>query len=441
MTRSESPTRRRRRATAAGALAVAAAAALTVTAACGPSESTGGADGATTITFWSPSLWVNDEAKMIALVNEFNESQDEIFVEYTVLQWADGRDKIKQAVAAGTGPDVFFINAGLDSALAEGGRLLPVEQLGITDEELAAFTPLIEANVYEDELLAVPLYFETMMLIYRPDILAEYGFDAPPTTWEQLRETAATITEESGGEVLGYQLKGMDDHLNAINLTWQMFFQQAGGQLVTDGHSSQYGPEGIEALSFLREFYESGTSRIGVSAQQGLASGDVAMYSFIPKTADDAVQAGLEFGEGWSVAPNPVGPDNGAAWTTGHSLAASADTEHAEAAGEFIRFMTSPETSVRYMEFNQLPPYDLDALPAEQAAVIREAEAGDPIWALVREQMTRDLADQLDDYRHGDAARWPTQSRNIVAALNGDISVEEALRTIDADIDAAAGSE
>jgi ABC-type glycerol-3-phosphate transport system substrate-binding protein len=437
MTRSESPTRRIRRNTAAGTLAIAAA--LTVTAACGPSESTSGGDGATTITFWSPSLWVNDEAEMIALVDEFNESQDDVFVEYTVLQWADGRDKIKQAVAGGTGPDVFFINAGLDSALAEGGRLLPVEQLGITDEELAAFTPLIEANVYGGELLAVPLYFETMMLLYRPDILAEYGFDEPPATWEQLREIAATITEESGGDVLGYQLKGMDDHLNAINLTWQMFFQQAGGQLVTDGASSQDSPEGIEALEYLREFYESGTSRIGVSAQQGFAAGDVAMYSFIPKTADDAVQVGLEFGEGWSVAPNPVGPDNGAAWTTGHSLAANAGTEHAEAAGEFIRFMTSPTTSLQYMEFNQLPPYELDALPAKDADAIREAEAADPIWALVREQMARDLPDQLDDYRHGDAARWPTQSRNIVAALSGDISVEEALRAIDADIDAAAG--
>lgn len=436
MTKPDSLTRRHRRAAAGGTLALAAA--LTVSA-CGSSDTAGGDSGATTITFWSPSLWVNDEAQMIALVDEFNESQDEVFVEYTVLQWADGRDKIKQAVAAGTGPDVFFINAGLDSALAEGERLLPVEQLGITDAELAAFTPLIEANVYEDELLAVPLYFETMMLLYRPDILAEYGFDAPPATWAQLQDTAATITEESGGEVLGYQLKGMDDHLNAINLTWQMFFQQAGGQLVTDGRSSQYSPEGIEALEFLREFYDSGTSRIGVSAQQGFASGEVAMYSFIPKTADDAVQAGLEFGEGWSVAPNPVGPDNGAAWTTGHSLAANAATENPEAAGEFIRFMTSPETSARYMEFNQLPPYDLDALPAEQAAVIQEAEAAEPIWALVREQMARDIADQLDDYRHGDAARWPTQSRNIVAALNGDISVEEALRTIDADIDAAAG--
>ncbi|MEV4199319.1 ABC transporter substrate-binding protein [Micromonospora globbae] len=376
---------------------------------------------------------------MRALIDEFNTThRDKIHVNYTELQWSDGRDKIKQALSAGTGPDAFFINAGLEPALVDGKVLAPLDKLGFTEQDTGRYSALAQVNTVDGVMYAAPLYFEAMVLIYRPDILKQYGITAPPTTWDQLKADAKKITTESGGKVLGFQLKGMDDHLNAINLNWQTFLLQAGGKLTTNNRSTQNTQAGQAALQYLRSFYAEGISKPGVSAEKGFPAGNVAMYTFLPKTAALAEKAGLKYGTGWAIAPLPKGPVNGKGWMSGHALAGNSKTKHPKEVGEFLKWMTSPHNSVKYMEFYEFHPYDEAKLTPSEREAIEKAFAENPIWAPLREQMALNDPQGLLDFRHGSAQRWPSQSKHIVAALNGQEPIEAALSAIDADIDKAA---
>lgn len=79
-----------------------------------------------------------------------------------------------------------------------------------------------------------------VVLYYRPDMLEAVGFDAPPKTWEELIDAAKAISD---GQIMGYQIKGADGHLNAMNHIWQSFLLASGGILVENGKSSMNSPE------------------------------------------------------------------------------------------------------------------------------------------------------------------------------------------------------
>ena len=182
------------------------------------------------IEFWM--LPVIDEADTQEMVDAFNAQSETTEVELTMLDWSSGREQIKQAVASGAGPDVFYIGAGLDIAYIDGGLLLPLDEHGYSEEDIGKYTDLIEGNMVDGHLLAAPITYENYLLYYRTDVLEQFGFDAPPTTWEELKSMAKTITEGSNGEIMGFQFKGADDQLNAINYSWQTLLAQNGGQLM-----------------------------------------------------------------------------------------------------------------------------------------------------------------------------------------------------------------
>jgi multiple sugar transport system substrate-binding protein len=56
----------------------------------------------------------------------------------------------------------------------------------------------INASIYEDGIYAVP-WFEDAGLIYsRSDLLEQAGYSAPPETWDELKEMALKITQDTG---------------------------------------------------------------------------------------------------------------------------------------------------------------------------------------------------------------------------------------------------
>lgn len=392
-----------------------------------------------TIKFWSMPFWIGDRDKVADLVQEFNSSQSKVTVELTILEWADGREKIKQAVAAGTGPDVFLMNNGLDADFLASDRLASLDQLGYTAEDIGRFTDLVKVNEHKGKLYGAPLYFDSVVMLYRTDILSQYGFKAPPKTWDELKNTAKTITTQSGGAVHGWQFKGMDDHLNAINSTWETFLLQAGGSLTSADYakSTQAGPAGQAAMDYMRGFYTEKISPVGTSAVNGFIDGKVAMFNFF-QTVIANVDAGGDKTKGkWAVAPMPTGPVNGKSMVGGHSLVADAKSKNLDAAGTFMRWLASPERSQQYMDFFAIFPYQLDKVPAEVKSKVEEKITTDPNWAAIFEQVQRNTADVVVQDRYGYSARWDAQKAQIVAGVNGQAAVGSALAAIDSQVNQA----
>ncbi|MFD7416088.1 ABC transporter substrate-binding protein [Kitasatospora purpeofusca] len=421
------------------ATALATASAFTV-AACSPDPATPAAAGRTTITFWTMPFWIGRPNNLKHLVEDFNASQNRIDVQLTVLDWQTGREAIKKAVMNGQGPDIWLANNGLDLDLLTAARMAPLDTLGYTAEDLGRFRPLVKVNEYQGRLYGAPLYFDVNVLLYRKDVLQQYGFSTPPRTWDELKSTAAAITTRSaaaGKKVMGWQFKGMDDHLNAINPTWESFLCQAGGGLTTPDFktSTQNTEAGRTALNYLKSFYTDRTSTLGTSALNGFVEGDVAMFSFYQSVISD-IAAGNEKTKGkWAVAPMPTGPRSGCSAVGGHSLVARAGLPDPGAAGTFMRWLGSPSTSTQFMEFHGIFPYDTAKVSRETRASVEAFYNTDPSWAAIMTQFDRSTPDLLLQDRHGFATRWEAQKADIVAGVDGRTPVDQALRGIDGKVD------
>ncbi|MET9402365.1 sugar ABC transporter substrate-binding protein [Kitasatospora sp. NPDC002965] len=427
------------------ALSLASAFALAASA-CASGGGSSESAGPTTVTFWSMPYWIGQDTKVKALVDEFNASQGKVKVELTLLEWKDGRDKIKQAIAAGKGPDVWLMNNGLELDYLKAGALAPLDKLGYTAADTEKFLPLAKVDEYDGKMHGVPLYFDVDVMLYRTDVLQQYGIAAPPKTWDELKSTAATITSksaEAGKKVAGWQFKGMDDHLNAINSTWESFLCQAGGTLTTPDFkaSTQNTEAGRTAMEYMKSFYTEKISPVGTSALNGFISGDVAMFPFFQSVIANVQTGGAKTEGKWAVAPMPTGPKSGCSMVGGHSLVAGSASKNLQGAGTFMRWLASPERSAQYMDFHAIFPYDLGKVdPAVKATVDGKVKA-DPNWAPIFEQLARNTPDLVLQDRHAFQARWDAQKANIVAGVNGQASVDKALKTVDDLVGQALGKE
>lgn len=105
-----------------------------------------------------------------------------------------------------------------------------------SQEELDAHFPgYIENNTIGDEMVAIAFRLGAGMLYYRTDLLAKYGYDAPPATWDELEAMAETIQagerDAGNSDFWGFVWQGDDyEGLTTNALEWQV--SNGGGRIV-----------------------------------------------------------------------------------------------------------------------------------------------------------------------------------------------------------------
>lgn len=86
--------------------------------------------------------------------------------------------------------------------LASRGLIVPVDAF-LPDPEFSLedfHANLLENVRFDDKTWGIPYKTETLVLAYKPAMLAAAGIAAPPTTWEEFKEAAKKLTIDSDGE-------------------------------------------------------------------------------------------------------------------------------------------------------------------------------------------------------------------------------------------------
>jgi len=219
---------------------------------------------------------------------------------------------------------------------------------GVTDQW---YESIVENNTIDGALVGAPWFGDFGILYYRTDLLETYGYDGPPTTWDELEEMATTIMEGEAANnpnFAGFVFQGNAyEGLTCNALEW--IASVGGGTIVEDGEVTIDNDEAKAILDQIGSWV-GGIVPTGVTgyqeedARNAFQGGNAAFmrnwpYAYSLGQADDSAVAGmfdvtgLPTGEGM----DPVGTLGG--W----QLAVSSYSEEPEAATEFVKYMVSPE--------------------------------------------------------------------------------------------------
>jgi sn-glycerol 3-phosphate transport system substrate-binding protein len=190
-----------------------------------------------------------------AHIKKFNESQSKYRIEGAFQgDYFQAIAKIRAASITKTAPPIFHVVGEFLPNLWQAGLLESMESYakGPNGTDLADFLPAQTQNGYFDylgkpapPLFALPFFRSTPILYYNADMLAAKGVKVP-TTWDELRAAAGTLTVREGSEVKTYGYE--------VPVDWWFWFallHQAGGTLMTpDGKRAAFRDRGGEALQF-----------------------------------------------------------------------------------------------------------------------------------------------------------------------------------------------
>ncbi len=115
------------------------------------------------------------------------------------------------------------------------------------------FQPIVQNNTVNNKLVAIPWFTDAGLLYYRQDLLEKYG-QKPPTTWQELVQSAKVVLdgEKKAGnaKLTGFVFQGKAyEGLTCNALEWIDSFK--GGTIVdSSGKITVNNPKAIEAIDF-----------------------------------------------------------------------------------------------------------------------------------------------------------------------------------------------
>ena len=200
------------------------------------------------------------------LLPSFYEEYPDVSVSVDYTTYGSLNEKLTTALASGLVPDVMMMGVGWVEPFADRGALNPLD---VKESSLARYSEgVLAASRWEDELYALPVMLDARFGIYRKDMFEEAGITQPPSSWEEIAEVAAKLTErDASGELTraGIDVLSLDPRQ-----MWEVLLWSNGGDLFSeDGSQVAFNdPEGVEALQFVTDLIqEHKVEDIGFSEQ------------------------------------------------------------------------------------------------------------------------------------------------------------------------------
>lgn len=349
------------------------------------SPTTAGSTGSgetTKIVYWGSFSGALGEAEH-AVVQQFNESQTEVEVEYQFQgTYEETAQKLTQALAADQVPDVlllsdvwwfkFYLNQKL-AAMDDFMATYEVDKDDFVDS-------LYIEGVRDDVLYWLPFARSTPLFYYNKEAWAEAGLpDRGPETWDEMVEwapelvtdTRSAFAHPNGASYIAWLFQGV---------IWQFGgeYSDADFNILIDSEA------GIEAGEFYRASVADGWATTPADINADFTNGLTA--SMMASTGGlKGIQETATFEVGTAFLPEKYqfGCCTGGA---GLAIMADAPTENQDAAFRFIEFATSPEVTTFWSQNTGYMPVRKSAIASQEMAEFFE---DNPNFKTAVEQLER----------------------------------------------------
>lgn len=268
-----------------------------------------------------------------ASIDDFRKENSDVEVEIVPAGWDEANSKLVSLIQAGDTPDVIITGSRSLRQFAELGAIANLDQFMNDDFKALRVEEVLKTANIDGKQYGIPLAFSSRALFYRSDLI-----DTPPTTWEELLETAKEVSKENEG-MYGFAIPtditaGTDEILNFI-------YQNGGSATDKDGNVKLNTAENVATLNYLKEFKEAGIIPDPIGTERSSQSpmflnGDLAMFISGPWERPN-MEAGNEKTP-FALAPLPKGKDMAVTLVT-DSFSIAESSKNKELAWKLIEFM------------------------------------------------------------------------------------------------------
>jgi multiple sugar transport system substrate-binding protein len=346
-------------------------------AACGGSGSSGGAN---EITFACAKL--TSATSMAEFTQAYNDSQPRYRVTVRELpppsSSTEVHQQLVQALSRQDGSvDVFSQDIIWVAEFAGAGWAMKLD--GQLNDQGDYFTGLVDGCTFGGALHGVPWYVDAGQIFYRTDIVP-----AAPTTWDEVVRLGQAA-QAAGSVDYGFLWQAKQAEILVCNLV-EFVASNGGGILGPDGKEVLIDqPAAVEAVQFMYDLVNA--SRVSPAdvlswdeepSRRPFTAGQAAMlrqWSYVYEIAQDPGQSSVV--DKVAVAPLPSFPaGKSAACLGGYQLGINASSEKKDAALDFVNWMSSKETQIRFADlFGNAPTrpsaYDDAAMQQQSPAIVQ----------------------------------------------------------------------
>jgi multiple sugar transport system substrate-binding protein len=394
----------------------------------GGGESTEGTTARGPITYVQGKDNTNTIRPLLEKWNAAHPNEKATFKEQSESADAQHDDLVQHFQAKDASYDVTSVDVVWTAEFAAKGWLQPLkDSFQLDTSKLLPAT--VKTATYNNTLYAAPVTSDGGMLYYRKDLVP-----TPPKTWDEMISMCSIAKKNNIGCYAGQFFKYEGLTCNAAEA-----INTAGGKIVGDDGKtpSVDSPEAIKGLSRLADAYKSGDiPREAITykeeeSRQAFEAGKLLFLRQWPYVYSLATTDGSSKVKGkFAVAPLPGESGPGASALGGHNAAMSAFSAHKATAFDFLKFLETEESQRWFVTQGSNAPA-LESL-YDDPALVKKA----PYLPVLKTSILNAVPRPLSPF-------YPAVTKavqdNAYAAIKGDKTVDQAVKDMQAAIQAAGG--
>lgn len=324
---------------------------------------------------------------------------------------------VRSAINAGDPPGLAVLQSAEVNSLLDDDLITPISDLDNDEDWFKSFYPAFMIDSYRPDgsVVSIPFQRSTILQYWNKDEFAQAGLDPdkPPQTWDELREDAQKLVENTDAT------SGISIPSAAPSGAWslQALSIQNGRKLFSDDGKELYlnDPATVEALKFWQ-----GLSKDGFQTKGTISSGTIPNEFANGKTAIIWTTSGqltnirklAKFNFGVSGLPGNVKPSSPVGGGNLYIFSTATDKEK-QAALKLTRFLTQPQILA---EWTIASGYVAPRMDAWDTPTLQEYVKEVPEVTVARDQLDRAVG-ELSTHRRGQIE--DTINDTIGAIMNG----------------------
>lgn len=376
------------------------------------------------------TMWGTDGSMVWdSMIQAYQKLKPSVKVNYVTVGLENYNSLVLEALAAGQGPDVFYIS---NRELPKFWNIIsPAPSTQFSLVQLKQYFPDVVRQDFSlnDQVYALPLYIDTLALIYNRSLLNQAGVSLPPLTWNEfLTDVPKLRSLNPSGQIFraAAAIGGSKNSIDTASDILSLLMMQNGTQMTSSDHSvatfasPSQGDPGGTAFNFYLQFANAASPYYTWNDDEPPAldsfSGDKAVMIFNYHSALAQIKNKSPF-LNFDVAkmPQPAGASYRIDYARYTGLSVSRQSRAPSAAWDFVMYLTTNTDNAKtYLASVNEPPALLSMI---------QEEMNDPEYSVFA---TQALTAQ-SWYEYNPDKISDVLSQAILSVLTGEASAAKAL--------------